>query len=153
MARVHLDISDPITRTTLKAMLEAVGHTIVPSAAAVTLSDDLVNAIASAAATPTIAAVRAADIPQAVAAMRKGVYGYILLPLQPGEADIAIRQALRAPVHQENGDETVLPLEQVEAEHIRAVLRRCKGNHTEAARLLGIGRNTLWRKLKKLTGS
>ncbi len=38
-------------------------------------------------------------------------------------------------------------LSQVESEHIRLVLEACKGNQSEAARKLGIGRNTLARKL------
>jgi len=36
----------------------------------------------------------------------------------------------------------------VEQEHIRRVLDYCGGNRSEAARLLGIGRNTLLRKLR-----
>ncbi|VCU71036.1 Propionate catabolism operon regulatory protein [Pigmentiphaga humi] len=35
-----------------------------------------------------------------------------------------------------------------ELAHIRRVLQECGGNHQEAARRLGIGRTTLWRKLK-----
>lgn len=42
---------------------------------------------------------------------------------------------------------TLRPLAEVEREHILAVVRACGGNHSEAARVLGIGRNTLWRKL------
>jgi two-component system response regulator HydG len=34
-------------------------------------------------------------------------------------------------------------------EHIQRVLRVCKHNQAKAARILGIGRNTLWRKLKR----
>jgi len=40
------------------------------------------------------------------------------------------------------------PLREVEREHIRQTLEACGGNRSEAARLLGIGRNTLLRKLK-----
>lgn len=38
-------------------------------------------------------------------------------------------------------------LQQLETEHIRLVLEACAGNQSEAARRLGIGRNTLARKL------
>ncbi|MBI4348633.1 MAG: sigma-54-dependent Fis family transcriptional regulator [Elusimicrobia bacterium] len=41
------------------------------------------------------------------------------------------------------------PLEEMEKTHILDVLQACKGNQAEAAKKLGIGRNTLWRKLKK----
>jgi transcriptional regulator with GAF, ATPase, and Fis domain len=44
------------------------------------------------------------------------------------------------------GDVTVT-LQQLESEHIRLVLEAVKGNQSEAARRLGIGRNTLARKL------
>ncbi len=40
------------------------------------------------------------------------------------------------------------PLAQVEQEHVLAVLEACGGNQSEAAQVLGIGRNTLWRKLR-----
>ena len=42
-----------------------------------------------------------------------------------------------------------LPLEEVERDHIRRTLEACDGNRTKAAKLLGIGRNTLARKLKE----
>jgi len=41
-----------------------------------------------------------------------------------------------------------MPLKEVELDHIRRTLAACDDNRTEAARLLGIGRNTLTRKLK-----
>ncbi|HEY0838812.1 MAG TPA: sigma-54 dependent transcriptional regulator [Vulgatibacter sp.] len=40
------------------------------------------------------------------------------------------------------------PLAEVEREHILHVLDACGGSQTEAARILGIARNTLWRKLR-----
>ena len=39
------------------------------------------------------------------------------------------------------------PLADVEREHVRAVLAACHNNQAEAARILRIGRSTLWRKL------
>ena len=42
-----------------------------------------------------------------------------------------------------------LPLEDAEAEAIRGVLEANEYNRTQAARELGISRNTLWRKMKK----
>lgn len=156
MSLVRLDIQDPILRATLKAMLQAAGHDVVRENAGVVLTDDCTRAIEWAASQCTVVAVHARDIPRAVAAMGQGVYGYIFLPLQPGEADIAVRHATQTAVHAPDDDTPVPALREVEMEHIRRVLRRCKGNHTEAARLLGIGRNTLWRRLArhpKETGS
>ena len=40
-------------------------------------------------------------------------------------------------------------LTEVEREHILQVLDACQGSQAEAARVLGIGRNTLWRKLRR----
>lgn len=39
-------------------------------------------------------------------------------------------------------------LAEVERDHILRVLDACHGSQTEAAKILGIGRNTLWRKLR-----
>ena len=41
------------------------------------------------------------------------------------------------------------PLDELEKTHILQVLEACRGNQAAAAKRLGIGRNTLWRKLKK----
>ncbi len=43
----------------------------------------------------------------------------------------------------------LVPLVEAERRHIARVLEACGGHQTEAARLLGIGRTTLWRKLKE----
>ncbi len=42
-----------------------------------------------------------------------------------------------------------LTLEDVERRHILHVLRRCQGNRSHAARILGINRTTLWKKLSR----
>jgi Nif-specific regulatory protein len=46
-------------------------------------------------------------------------------------------------------EDRVRTLEEVEREHIEAVLAKVGGNRTLAAKLLGIGRNTLQRKLAR----
>jgi Nif-specific regulatory protein len=51
------------------------------------------------------------------------------------------------PPSQEEG--RILTLEEVEERHINSVLNKVGGNQTLAAKLLGIGRNTLARKLKR----
>lgn len=43
------------------------------------------------------------------------------------------------------------PLDQIEREAILQVARLCKGNTTEMARILGISRTTIWRKLKEFS--
>ncbi|CAN5632350.1 N/A [soil metagenome] len=44
--------------------------------------------------------------------------------------------------------EPLRPLAEVEREHILGVIEACGGSYVEAARVLQIGRNTLWRKLR-----
>jgi len=52
-------------------------------------------------------------------------------------------------VHERASNDVVLrPLVEVEREHVLAVLDACHGSQAEAARVLGIGRNTLWRKMR-----
>jgi len=43
-------------------------------------------------------------------------------------------------------------LKEVGDDHIQAVLRHTKGNRSEAAKILGIGATTLWRRLKVIEG-
>jgi two-component system response regulator HydG len=45
------------------------------------------------------------------------------------------------------------PLADVEREHILRTMEACGGRHAEAARVLGIGRTTLWRKLNEYGGA
>ena len=45
-------------------------------------------------------------------------------------------------------DGEVLPLAEIERRYILKVLEHFNGNRTHTARALGIGTNTLWRKLK-----
>lgn len=46
-------------------------------------------------------------------------------------------------------EERLLPLHEVERRHVLAVLEACDGRIGRAAEILGIGRNTLWRKLRR----
>jgi len=41
------------------------------------------------------------------------------------------------------------PLDTAEADAVRSALERCNGNRSEAARLLGVSRSTLWRKITR----
>ncbi|MDX9974424.1 MAG: helix-turn-helix domain-containing protein [FCB group bacterium] len=152
MARVELAITDPASRLTLKAMLEAEGHTVTEAEPEVVICDDVPTAVQRSSERPVLVLAPYAEVRDAVAAMRQGVYGYILLPFQAGEAALMVERALgrnhSAPEH-----EAPQKLEEVEFKHIQEVLRLCKGNRAEAARVLGIGRNTLWRKLKKIGGA
>jgi len=67
--------------------------------------------------------------------------GDTILPAHLPEELFMRRAPARAPT-------ALVTLEEVEREHIGRVLEACTGNRAEAARVLGIGRNTLWRKLR-----
>ena len=57
---------------------------------------------------------------------------------------------LRAAPHEAPCETRALrSLAEVEREHVLRVVAACGGSQTEAARVLGIGRNTLWRKLQR----
>lgn len=158
MARVMLDIDDPATRITLQTMLEAAGHR-VSTEGEVVIADTARKAIRHASNMPSLTLANASEIRDAVAAMREGVYGYVFVPFQPGEVEIMVERAASigcAGARREQPPDiakTAESLEEAEMRLILDTLRRCKYNHTEAARLLGIGRNTLWRKLKNMPQS
>lgn len=147
MATVCLDIEDSTTAATLEAWLRADGHSIADAGAQVVITNDALAAISYAQDSPTLVTASAGQLRSAIAAMRQGVHGYIFVPLQPGEPEVMVRRAA-GECPQAAG---IRPrtLAQAEREHIEEVLRFCGGKRADAARILGIGRNTLWRKLKQ----
>lgn len=154
MARIELDISERIHAMTLKVMLEAEGHRIVSQDGEVLVTDPVPRAAERVRELPVLVLATASQVDAAVQVMRRGVYGYIFLPFQPGEAPLMVRRALEyrgaAP---QNDEEELISLEEAESRHILRTVRACKNNQAKAARVLGVGRNTLWRKLKRMETS
>lgn len=155
MASVALYIQDGIQRITLKTMLESDGHAVRAEAgvtdAEIVFADlgHLEQIVLD--QQPVIVLTPIANIPNAVDAMRNGAWGYIVTPFQPKEASMIVHRALRSGSSDAVESLENLPtMETVEFEHIRRALRLCNGNQARAARVLNIGRNTLWRKLKKM---
>ena len=156
MAKIRLIIDDPATAYTLRAMYEASGHEIVSEKAEVCVAETPKAALAVVGESPTLVLSTAACVGDAVAAMAKGVFGYIFMPLQPGEATLMVERALAGNTARTLAREEAVELaalEDVERRHILNVLRLSKHNQAKAARALGIGRNTLWRKLKQYKAS
>lgn len=153
MARIALYVDNLPNRMTLKAMLEAEGHKIMETDPDCVIADTPARALEHARNAPTLMLAAASGIADAVQAMRQGVYGYIFVPLQPGEAPLMVRRALQdramAPMRPPESQQESLTLAEAEQRFILDTLRRCKYNQARAARMLGIGRNTLWRKLKQ----
>ena len=58
-------------------------------------------------------------------------------------------EEIRSPEPRRPTTDVLRPLAEVEREHVLRVIEACGGSQTEAARVLGIGRNTLWRKLRE----
>ena len=81
-------------------------------------------------------------------------YGAALAPgLEVQEAHLPeqlVASHASAPPTAATSPERLKPLAEVEREYILHVLDACQGSPAEAARVLGIGRNTLWRKLQKI---
>lgn len=152
MAQIALDINDSGLRLTVEMMLRAEGHEITADAPEVTIADSPAGALKVLPDSQSLLLTPASGISDAVTVMHQGVYGYILLPLQPGEAGLMVSRAAAnasgETILPNDTEEPLLSLAEVERMHIEKVLRSCKGNQVKAARVLVIGRNTLWRKLK-----
>ncbi len=89
------------------------------------------------------------SIPTAISAMKRGADHYLS---KPADADqiLAAYESLRSAVSASpEAPETVPTLARVEWEHMQRVISDCEGNISQAARLLGIHRRSLQRKLSK----
>ncbi|MGE0043827.1 MAG: response regulator transcription factor [Vicinamibacterales bacterium] len=88
------------------------------------------------------------SIATAVEAVRLGAADYLT---KPADADqiVAVLLGTAQPASGEPGQVEVPSLARVEWEHIQRVLADCGGNISKAARLLGIHRRSLQRKLSK----
>jgi DNA-binding NtrC family response regulator len=64
----------------------------------------------------------------------------------PDQVQFGIKPRLRLP---HNAERSVMTLVELEKNHIQTTLESLKGNQTKAAKLLGISRSTLWRKMKE----
>ncbi|MBL8972703.1 MAG: response regulator [Myxococcales bacterium] len=88
------------------------------------------------------------SIASAIEAIKLGATYYLT---KPAEADDIIAAFTRtAPVMLEMpSPQTAKPLDELEWEHLQAVLTDCRGNISEAARRLGMHRRSLQRKLAR----
>ena len=65
------------------------------------------------------------------------------------EADLPEELLAPPPTAAAAAPDALRPLAEVEREHVLRVLDACDGSQADAARVLGIARNTLWRKLRE----
>lgn len=88
------------------------------------------------------------SIVTAVAAVKAGASDYLTKPTD-AEQLVAAYERVRAGMEGAVPETTVPSLGQVEWEHIHRVLEDCGGNITRAAKMLGLHRRSLQRKLGK----
>jgi two-component system response regulator RegA len=89
------------------------------------------------------------SIPTAISAVKRGADHYMSKPADVDQI-LAVYDSLRtAPSAEPDAPETVPSLARVEWEHMQRVMEDCGGNISQAARLLGIHRRSLQRKLAK----
>ncbi len=88
------------------------------------------------------------SIATAVDAVRRGAVQYLTKPADVDEI-LSAFASQEAPAPTSSGDLRPMSLDRMEWEHINRVLVECGGNVSEAARLLGLHRRSLQRKLAK----
>jgi len=101
---------------------------------------------------PTTAAVVLTgygSIATAIEAVKAGAVHYLTKPANVDEIIAAFERTGAGTRRSESADRAVPSLARVEWEHINRVLTDCGGNVSKAARLLGIHRRSLQRKLGK----
>ena len=90
---------------------------------------------------PIVLITAYADVKLAVRALKSGAADFVTKPWDNDELVRVLKDAI-----DKAGE--VVPLEQLEAAHVRKVLNKCDGNMKRAADLLGISRQTLYNKVK-----
>ena len=89
------------------------------------------------------------SIPTAISAVKRGADHYLSKPVDADQI-LAVYEALRShPDKEPEPPDSVPSLARVEWEHMQRVISDCGGNISQAARLLGIHRRSLQRKLSK----
>ena len=94
--------------------------------------------------TPVVLLTAYADINLAVKGLKNGAADFIT---KPWDNDELLRK-LKDVLDMQN---EIVSLDEVEQEHIRRTIDHCHGNLTQAAQLLGITRQTLYNKMKRLS--
>lgn len=90
---------------------------------------------------PVVLVTAYADVKLAVRGLKTGAVDFVTKPWDNDDLIRVLKDAI-------DKSEAVVPLEQLESEHVRKVVDKCHGNMSKAAELLGITRQTLYNKVK-----
>lgn len=88
---------------------------------------------------PVVLVTAYADVKLAVRGLKNGAVDFVTKPWDNDELIRVLKDAV-------DKTKEVVPLHDIECEHIRKVVDKCNGNMSKAAELLGITRQTLYRK-------
>lgn len=88
-------------------------------------------------------------IPLAVESLNYGAVDFVTKPWRNADLIAKIKQALARSESAAKAADDTETLDQMECEAIRKALKRCDGNLSEAAKQLGITRQSLYRRIEK----
>ena len=91
---------------------------------------------------PVVLITAYADIQLAVNGLKLGAADFVTKPWDNDQLIRILKDAVDA-------SKQVVPLEQLEKQHIQRVIDNCHGNISRASELLGISRQTLYARIKK----
>ena len=94
--------------------------------------------------TPVVLLTAYADVNLAVKGLKSGAADFITKPWDNDELVRKLKDVL-------DKRSEIASLDEVESEHIRRTIDHCHGNITQAAELLGITRQTLYNKIRRLS--
>lgn len=88
---------------------------------------------------PVVLVTAYADVQLAVRGLKNGAVDFVTKPWDNEDLIRKLKDAI-------DKTKEVMPLDEVEKEHIKKVVDKCHGNMSKAAELLGITRQTLYKK-------
>lgn len=91
--------------------------------------------------TPVVLMTAYADVQLAVKGLKNGAANFVTKPWDNDELVRTLRDAVEK-------SREVVTLDKLEQQHVHRVVEQCHGNMSKAAELLGITRQTLYRKLR-----
>ena len=92
--------------------------------------------------TPVVLITAYADVQLAVNGLKYGAADFVTKPWDNDKLIGVLRDAI-------DSNREVVPLDQMEQEHVQRAVEQCRGNMRKAAEMLGLTRQTLYKKLKK----